>query len=106
MAKRAVFTFEGVVYPEGSLKLREVEQIETLTGTVYVGIQPMRQMSHKLAMMTVFLLRDHDTKTVETIIEGMTLATVGGLWSEVDDDLPEEYEDGFPLVPAVPLTAS
>jgi hypothetical protein len=97
---RFTFTYEDKTYAYGSLKVREIEALEDLLDCRYVEIAPFTTMRHKLAIMAVFLKRDHTDDEVATLIEGMDLDAVQGMWDVVEDDLPSEYEDGIPLAEA------
>lgn len=104
MAYRFVFTYEDKPYTYGSLKVREIEALETTLDCRYVELSPFTTMRHKLAIMAVFLSRDHSEAEVATIIDGLDLEAVGEMWDVVEDDLPDEYEDGLPLAEAATST--
>lgn len=100
MGYRFTFTYEEKTYTYGSLKVREIEALEDLLDTRYVEIAPFTTMRHKLAVMAVFLRRDHTEDEVAAILEGLDLDAVQGMWDVVEDDLPDVYEGGVPLVEA------
>ncbi|GAC1373706.1 MAG: hypothetical protein NVSMB4_00530 [Acidimicrobiales bacterium] len=104
MSPRPVFVYDGVTHHVGSLKVREVEGLETLLGCRYVEITPLGTMRHKLAMMTVFLGRTRTEAEVEQIITDLNLDQVDDMWDVVDDDLPDSYEDGIPNLEGGPST--
>lgn len=119
MAYRFVFTYEDKQYVYTSLKVREVEQLEELLKadvydangrvvgkrpTPYLEIAPFTTMKHKLAVMALFLRRDHTEDEVAAIIDGLDLAAVQDMWDFVEDDLPTEFEDGLPLPEAATST--
>lgn len=96
-------TFEGEVYREADLTLGEVEDIEKRTGEPWVGMlrNPARSASNFVAVIATL----HSERTADTY--DAVAARVRKLgWKAFDemfefdveakDDLPSEYEDGFP----------
>lgn len=96
MASRPVFTFEGHRYHLGDLRVLEVEALEVSLGCRYIEIVPNASMQHKVAIMTIMLLRDRPKEDVEKIIGDLTLDSMDKMWAMADDDLPEIYVDGVP----------
>lgn len=104
MGYRVTFTYGDKTYTLGSLKVRDIEALEALLDAPYVEHRTLATMKHKIAYMAVFLRRDYDEAKVAAIIEDLDLDTVQGMWDIVDDDLPNEYEDGLPLAEAATST--
>lgn len=119
MAFHVTFTYEGKTYPLGSLKVRDIEALEDLLATTtydangrvtgkqplpYVEHRVLTTMRHKLAYMAVFLGRDYPEEKVAEILDGVDLDAIGSMWDIVEDDLPNEYEDGLPLAEAATST--
>jgi hypothetical protein len=93
---RDVFTYGDKKYAAGDLTLREVERIEKIVNTKYLFLEPQSNMGHKIAYMSVFLLRDHPIEEVERIISTTKLAQIEAMWALEDDDLPDMYANGIP----------
>ncbi len=93
---RIVFTYEDQKYHTGSLRIREVEALEAELDVRYVELRPLGSMRHKIALMSMFLLRERTDDEVFKIIESLELDAVEDMWTVEEDDLPEMFEEGLP----------
>lgn len=102
---RIVFKWEGEEFDTGSLRVREVEALEAQLGVRYIELRPLASMTHKLAIMSTFLLRSKSEAEVAKIIEAIDVDAVEEMFTIGEDDLPSYYEDGMPD-PKVPGLAT
>lgn len=91
-------TFEDKEHREDDLTIAQAERIETMIGESWLSIVPLRSAKHAKAILTVM----HSTVTGEP--EAAVSARVGALKlaeflkcvGSYEDDLPQQYTDGFP----------
>jgi hypothetical protein len=95
-----VLTFDGQVYREADLTIDEAERIENACQTTWRSINPIRSARHARAILETFLV------TRAGASPDAAKARVGALkvneyldlitHEEEDEDLPTQFEDGFP----------
>lgn len=104
-----------VELPDGSwqntddLNGLELEAIEKATGTPWILINPLRDLSAYRAIVAAFALRAPDVTNQEVIdwFNGRTaLQLNAGIEVVVEDDLPGSFEDGIPKAGDGPTTGS
>ena len=91
-------TFEDKEHREDDLTIDQAVRIEKLTGESWLHIVPLRSADHAKAILTVM----HSAATGEP--EAAVAARVGALKlaeylkrvGTYEDDLPQQYTDGFP----------
>lgn len=88
---------DGVSLREDELTVGECENIEKLTGESWHTIHPLRSATHAAAVIEVALARGGEApeKCAERA-RSLTMRQVLDAFATVDDDMPEQYEDGIP----------
>lgn len=81
------------------LTLDEVINIEAETGEGWQFINPLRSGKHCKAVLTAFLARDRSVDEARATVGALTISEALGCVELADDDLPEEFEDGYPSDP-------
>jgi hypothetical protein len=91
------FDLDGVSLREDELTVGECERIEKLTGESWHTIHPLRSATHAAAVVEVVLMRGGESadKCGERA-RALTMREILDAFQNVDDDLPEQYEDGVP----------
>ena len=98
-------TVEGQSFLTDDLTLDEAIAIEEATGVPWTRINPIDSGDHCKRIMTTFLARTRSAEEAAKIVGGLTLRQVLAQVVWVDEDLPDEYEDGLPKAAAGPATA-
>lgn len=99
-----VFTYDTVEYHVADLTLAEAQDLEEKLGIVWGQLAPVMRAKHRLALMAVFLRRDHSEDEVAKILDTVTLFETEKMWRVVELDLPDSYENGIPLAEGGPST--
>lgn len=97
-------TVEGTSYSTDDLTLDEAVAIEKATGISWLYLNPVRSAEHCKAIMVAFLSRDRTPAEAEAVVGKLSLAAATAAVTDVEDDLPDEYEDGIPKAGADPST--
>jgi hypothetical protein len=91
--------FEGEVYREGDLTLEQCGRVEAITGRSWLHINPIKFAGDAIAILAVM----HGSRSsipVEDLIVKIGEIKPGDYIDmvkvEAEDDLPDEYRDGFP----------
>ncbi len=99
-----IFTYDTVEYHVGDLTLAEAETVEETLSIGWGQLAPVARAKHRLALMAVFLRRDHSEDEVAKILGTLTLYETEKMWRVVELDLPDSYENGIPLAGGEPST--
>jgi hypothetical protein len=88
--------YDGNLLRSGDMTGREVVDLERALGVGYLDIRPGSNVAHRMAMLAVFLRREHDEAETEKILDGLSLRDLDRMIEVVEDDLPTLFEDGIP----------
>lgn len=99
-------TLDGEAHRTADMSLDEAVAVEKATGTSWLFLNPLRSAEQCRAFMVVFLSRTKSPAEVEAFVAKLGMAAAIASVKEVDDDLPEEYEDGLPKAADAPETTS
>lgn len=80
------------------LTLDEVVEVEKETGESWLRLNPLRSAVHARAVMVRFLARTAGEDEARRRLGGMKVADVVAAITVVDDDRPQEFHDGVPVV--------
>ena len=81
------------------LTLDEVVAVERETGDTWVTLNPLRSAVHARAIMVRFLARTVGEDEARRRLGGLRVAdVVSGIERVPDDDRPQEFRDGMPVV--------
>ncbi len=94
----------GGGFNTNGLSLDEAFDIETETGRSWAHINPMVTGRDCKAILVAFLARSHGPEDAKKRVGTMSVRQVLESVRYVDDDLPEEYENGIPKAGAEPAT--
>lgn len=97
-------TIEGEVFRTDDLTLDEAVAVEKATGTSWLYINPLRSAGDCRALMVVFLSRKRSKAEAEAYVKGLSMAAGIAAVQTVEEDLPDEYEDGLPKAAGGPST--
>jgi hypothetical protein len=92
------FTHDGHVYKEGDVTVDQWVEICERAEADWTVINPLRAPQYAKAIFTV-LVSDHsgqDREVSGKAIGEMTTDQFLRLFTEGDEDLPEEFQDGIP----------
>jgi hypothetical protein len=102
-------TIEGETFRTDDLSLDEAIMVEKATGTSWLYINPLRSAGDCRAVMVAFLSRSRSKADAEATVarlfggpKGMKAAI--DAVKTVEEDLPDEYEDGLPKAGGGPST--
>lgn len=93
-------TLDGKTFRTDDLTLDEVCQIESVTGTTWLSMNPVRSATVCRAVMVAFLSRDRDATEAAKFVGALTADEAAKALRVADDDLPTEFEGGVPLAAA------
>jgi hypothetical protein len=95
-----VLTFDGQVYREAELTIKEAKLMEAATNTSWRFLNPLRSAAHASAILETFLVTRGglDAATALEKVEALKVNEFLDLLTEEgeDADLPTQYDDGFP----------
>ena len=80
------------------LTLAEAAQVEQETGESWLLMNPVKSASQARAIMTRFLARSLGEEKARATVDGMSIRAYADSVEKVDDDRPDEYRDGSPVV--------
>jgi hypothetical protein len=83
---RYLFTYAGTEYDSDTLTGIELLQIEKATGTPWSLLSPIERAGDCIAMLTVFLVRDHGEPGAAALAERVNLRTMRDMVNPVPDD--------------------
>ncbi len=89
--------WEGQLLRFDDLRGEEAVEIEEKLGVPYVQILMGSRMSHRLAVLAVFLRRKMSEDEVAKAIQSLTVAQLDEMVELVEVDLPATWDDGRPL---------
>lgn len=94
-----------VTLPEGrgsfyvdDLTLAEAAQVERETGETWLRMNPVRSAVQARAIVAAYLSRDLSEEEARKVVDKMTVRAYLDCIERVDDDRPDEYQDGRPVV--------
>lgn len=93
------------VFRTDDLTLDEAILIQKETGHSWFVINPLQDPAAAKAIQTRFLAREYGEEEAAKRAGSMTVRELVAAVKAVDDDLPDEYENGIPLVEDVPATS-
>ncbi len=96
MSKVIRITLDGKSFTTDDLTLGEAEQVEKATGESWLTMNPLRSALHCKAIIVAYLSRDHTPEEADAIATALTVKQATEAVEVVEDDLPDEYEDGIP----------
>lgn len=90
----------GKVYNSDDLTFSELEAIEKASGVGWAYLNPHRNIATAHALLAVWLVREGKTdEEAQAAIAELTARTLAVAFKFIeDDDLPDEWEDGLPVV--------
>lgn len=90
------------------LTLDEVEAVEAASGVPWGFMNPLRSVSTAKAIYAAFLVSDGDSDAdARTKVGALTMKTAKHTFRYVeDDDLPDNWEDGLPVVDPKPAAGA
>lgn len=99
-------TIDGHAYRTDDLTIAEAEQLEEECGQTWLTLNPLRSAKEYRATVVLFLTRTRapDVAAKEAAAITVKMAQDGARW--VDDNLPTEFEDGFPKAEGSPSTTT
>lgn len=97
-------TIEGEAYRTDDLTLDEAVAVEKATGTSWLYINPLRSAADCRALMVAFLCRTRSKGDAEAIVQKLGMRQAIDAVKRVEQDLPDEYEDGLPKAVGDPST--
>lgn len=97
-------TIDDQRYLTDDLSLNEAIAVEEATGESWVYINPFRSAKHCKAIMVAFLARQMTAEEAKAKVEALSLDDAFSAIKVVDDDLPDEFEDGLPKAGDEPST--
>ncbi len=99
-------SIEGQVFNTDDLTLDEAISCEKATGEGWLYINPFRSAAHCKAIMVAFLRRSLTEDQALAIVDKLTITTALKAVKRVEDDLPDEFEDGLPKAEDGPETTT
>lgn len=97
-------TVDGQEFRTDDLTLDEAVAVEKATGTSWLYLNPLRSGEQCRAMMVAFLSRSRPPAAAEAFVGALGIREAIASVTKVDEDLPDEYEDGLPKAAAAPST--
>ncbi len=97
-------TVAGEVFRSDDLTIDEAVAIEKATGTSWLYLNPLRSGETFRAMAVAFLRRTKTPAEAEAIVGKLGLRDAIAAVKVVEEDLPDEYEDGLPKAEGDPST--
>ena len=89
-------TLDGKDYNTDDLTLDEAIAVEKVTGNSWSVVVPLRSATDCKAVMRAFLLRDRTPEEADAFLSKLSAGKALRAVEVVPDDLPDEYEGGFP----------
>ncbi len=89
-------TLAGETFRSDDITLDEAVAFEGATGQSWRYLNPHRSAEQFRAVALIFLRRTREMPEAEAILAKMSLRDALAAVVEVDEDLPDEYEDGLP----------
>lgn len=80
------------------LTLDEVCAVEDETGETWLRMNPARSARQARSIMVRFAARSLGEKEAKRIVGGLSVRDVAGAIEVTEDDRPDEYQDGSPVV--------
>lgn len=90
--------FDGHVLRESELTIEQAEQVESLTGSTWLRINPYTSAKHAKALLAVLYAARTSSSYDDVVakIGAIPVAEYLDMVKADEDDLPTEYTDGFP----------
>ena len=98
--------FDGQVYREADLTIGQAEDIEAASGLTWRQINPLRSAACARAILEVMHADRTGISRDEALAKVRALRVDDFNVEPDEDDLPEEFVDGFPPVADGPSTSS
>jgi hypothetical protein len=95
---------DGQTFRTDDLTLAEATVIEKATGTSWLYLNPLRSAEQCQETMIVFLSRSRPRAAAEAFVGALGIRKAIDAVTKVDEDLPDEYEDGLPKAEGGPST--
>lgn len=104
---------DGKVYNTDDLTLDECIEVEKYVRRLdpeaprtWGSLMPLRSAVDCKAVMRVFLLRERTPAEADAFLSTLTAGKAVDAVDKVEDDLPDEYEDGLPKAEGEPETTT
>lgn len=80
------------------MTIEQAEQVETLTGTTWLRINPYASAKHAKALLAVLYAARTDASYDDVVakVGALPVTDYLDMVKTDDEDLPSEYTDGFP----------